>query len=231
MSKTNIKAVIWDLDGTLIHFKIDWLRARREALKILRNHGVPKSLLTARNSILDNVEKAKEYFKSIKLDPEEVISIFKLVESSVNEIEYEAALNATPIDGIKKVLDFVKSRNLKQAIYTFNTTKNAEISLDKVEFLSYFDVIVGRDQVENAKPHPEHLSTICEKLNVNCQETIVIGDTSRDIEGAMNVQANSIALKTKLSNFSNIRVLQKADVLVKEIDVPEKLIKAIKGFL
>ena len=50
-----IKAIVWDLDGTLIHFKIDWLRARREAIRILKIQGVPKHILTVKSSILDNI--------------------------------------------------------------------------------------------------------------------------------------------------------------------------------
>ena len=58
------KAIIWDLDGTLIHFKIDFIRARREAIKILKKYGVPKNILTVKSSILENVSKSREYFQS-----------------------------------------------------------------------------------------------------------------------------------------------------------------------
>ena len=63
MTGTSIKAIIWDLDGTLIHFKIDWVRARREAIKILKQYGVPKHLLTVKSSILENIGLARDYFE------------------------------------------------------------------------------------------------------------------------------------------------------------------------
>lgn len=42
MNEKPIKAIIWDLDGTLIHFKINSVKARRKAIKVLRDYGIPK---------------------------------------------------------------------------------------------------------------------------------------------------------------------------------------------
>lgn len=226
-----IKAIVWDLDGTLIHFNIDWLRARREAIKILKKHGVPKHMLTVKSSILDNIRLARDYFGTTGYDAEETEKIISDVDKVVNEIEYEAALEAKAVNGIEKVLEFIKIKNLKQAIYTFNTYRNAKASLEKIGMLHYFDVIVGRDHVKNAKPHPEHLTTICDKLMVNPSNIIVIGDNHRDIEGALNVGAKSIALKTKLTKLTNLEILEKADRIIEENEIPAKLIHAIEDFL
>ncbi len=231
MTISNIKAIVWDLDGTLIHFNIDWLRARREAIKILKSHGIPKHILTVKSSILDNIRLAREYFDTAGYDAEDTEKIVREVDNVVNEIEYEAALEAKAVKGIENVLKFVRSKNLKQAIYTFNTYKNAKTSLEKIGMLHYFDVIVGRDHVKNAKPHPEHLTTICERLLINSSNIIVIGDNHRDIEGALNVGAKSIALKTKLTKLTNSEILEKANKVIKENEIPIKLIQAIEELL
>ena len=231
MTTSTIKAIVWDLDGTLIHFKIDWLRARRETIKILKKYGVPKHLLTVKSSILDNIRLSREYFGKAGYTNEETEVILKIVDKIVNDIEYEAALEATAVNGIEKVLEFIKDKNLKQAIYTFNTHRNAKVSLEKTGILNYFEVIVGRDHVKNAKPHPEHLTLICDKLNVKPSNIIVIGDNHRDIEGALNVGAKSIALKTKLTKLTNLEILKKADKIIEESEIPAKLIHAIEVLL
>lgn len=231
MNVPPIKAIVWDLDGTLIHFNIDWLRARREAIKILKKHGVPKHILTVKSSILDNIRLAREFFESLGYENKKIENIIQKVDQVVNEIEYEAALEAKAVNGIEKVLEFIKIKNLKQAIYTFNTYRNAKVSLEKIGMLHYFEVIVGRDHVKNAKPHPEHLTTICDKLMVNPSNIIVIGDNHRDIEGALNVGAKSIALKTKLTKLTNLEILEKADRIIEENEIPTKLIHAIEDFL
>ena len=232
MTATQMKAIVWDLDGTLIKFKIDFIRARREAIKILKKYGVPKNILTVKGSILENVSKSREYFKSSKIyGSQKITQIISEVDHEINKIEYEAALKASHIAGIEEVLEFVERKNLKQAIFTFNTHRNAEISLQKVNLMKYFELIVGRDNVENLKPHPDHLLIICKKLKVIPSEIIVIGDSARDIEAALNVGAKSIAIKTKLFNLSKIETFQKADKIIEENDIPVKLITSLKELL
>ena len=229
MQKKNpIKAIVWDLDGTLIHFKIDYLRARKIAIEILKKYGVPKPLLTVRISILENMKFAKEFFEKEGFSKDRINEIIEEVDNEINKIEYEAAINATMINGIDQVLEFAKNKDLKQAIFTFNTKKNAEISLKNVNLLRYFNIILGRDNVTNLKPHPDHLTHICKLLNVKPDEILVIGDNLRDIEAAINVGAQSIATHTKLAK---VETLQMADTIIKENEIPLKLIEEIEKLL
>ena len=232
MTNRTIKAIVYDLDGTIIKFKIDFIRARREAIKILKKYGVPKHILTVKSSILENVSKSREYFKSNNIyESEKITQIISEVDDEINKVEYEAALQASHIDGIEEVLEFVERKDLKQAIFTFNTYRNAEISLQKVNLMKYFELIIGRDNVENLKPHPDHLLIICKKLKVIPSEIIVIGDSSRDIEAALNVGAKSIAIKNKLFNLSKIETFQRANQIIEENDIPLKLIESLKELL
>jgi len=231
MTHTPVKAIIWDLDGTIIHFKIDYIRARRSAIKILKKHGIPKINLTIKKSIFENVGTAKDIFKSMGFNNEKIDNILKKIDREVDNIEREAAKIATMINGIDQVLAFAKRKSLKQAIYTLNTSQNARISLEKVNLLKYFDIIVGRDNVDNPKPHPDHLIFICDKINVDPSEILVIGDTSRDIEGALNAGARSVAIHTKISRITNMEIFRKANKIINEYEIPSALIEAIKEFL
>ncbi|MFX0042246.1 MAG: HAD family hydrolase [Candidatus Hodarchaeota archaeon] len=227
----SIKAIVWDLDGTLIHFKIDYLRARHVAIKILKKYGVPKNLLTVRYSILENVSSARDFFQKEGLSRERINEIIAEVDKEIIEIEHEAAVNAVMINGIDQVLKFAKSKDLKQAIFTFNTRKNARISLEKVSLLGFFELIVGRDNISNLKPHPDHLKFICNELSVEPDEIVVIGDSDRDIEAAINVGAHSIALNTTRSNFHQLETFKKANKIVELNEIPSELIEAIEEFL
>ena len=164
-------------------------------------------------------------------NPQKIVKIIKKINGEVSKIELEAAKIATMINGIDQVLEFARKKNLAQAIYTLNSSKNAKISLDQVKLSHYFDFIIGRDNVKNPKPHPDHLLYLCEKLKAKTSEILVIGDNSRDIEGALNVKARSIAIQTKISRTTNIETLKKADKIIKEEEIPLKLIEAIKEFL
>jgi HAD superfamily hydrolase (TIGR01549 family) len=226
-----IKAIIWDLDGTLIHFKIDYIKARKAAISILTKCGVPKNLLSLKESILENFEVSKEFLKSNNTSTKIIDEIRTELNSKVSEVEYEAALHATKLNGIDEVLKFAQKNQLKQAIYTYNTNSNAKKSLEVVDLLPYFDVIIGRDNVENPKPHEDHILTICDKLKVNPKDCVVIGDTYRDIEGAIKVNAYSIAINTKLPRSFKKNMVQKADFSIKDKEIPEKLIEIIRNLI
>ena len=226
--KKPITAIVWDLDGTIIHFKINSNKARRAAIKTLKSHGIEKKFLSIKKSILDNMNISKEIFEQKGYDSNQISEVFKDIAKKISKIEYKAALKATMIKGIEDVLIFAKDKGLKQAIYTFNKYEHAKISLEKVNLLSYFDVIKGRDNVSNPKPHPDHLLDICDTLAVKSSEIVVIGDNYRDIEGAINVGAHSIAVHTKLAK---IETLKEADEIIKENEIPLKLIKEIEKLL
>ncbi|MHA1804270.1 MAG: HAD family hydrolase [Promethearchaeota archaeon] len=229
--KKPIKAIVWDLDGTLIHFKIDFLRARRNAIELLKKSGVPREILTVKFSILDNIREARLFFEKTKREPEEVSKILKEVDEAVQEVEREAALQAKVIDGMQEVLKFAKAHHLRQAIYTYNTQKNAELSLQIANIIDFFDLIIGRDNVNNPKPHPDHLNLICERLGVSPQEVVVIGDSDRDIQGALELGAHSILILTKISKNWSKDMIDKADFMIQETELPSKLIEAIKSLL
>jgi len=227
----SIKALVWDLDGTLIHFKINSIKARRKAIKILTDYGIPKKELSITLPIFDNIRISKILYNEYGIPENKIEKILKLVNKAVIEVEYEAAIHASLIEGIEEVLDFAKEKNLKQAIFTYNTHDNAVISLETVAIIDYFDVIAGRDDITNLKPHPDHLNYICKLLNIDCNEILVIGDTSKDIEAALNVGAHSIALETRIPTYLSRELFQKAEKIIKQEEIPLQLINAIKNLI
>ena len=231
MSKKPIKAIIWDLDGTLIHFKINSIKARRNAIRILKKYEVPKNVLSIDRSIIENVEVAKKHMNDRGFLEEEVTQILKELNNAVIKVEHEAAIQATLIEGIDEVLEYIKQKSVKQAIFTYNTHENTLISLQSANINQYFKVIAGRDDVINLKPHPDHLKYICDRLGISFDEIIVIGDTGRDIEAAINVGSPSIALNTKIPLFLKRETFNLADRIIEPEEIPTVLIKILEEFL
>ncbi len=226
-----IKGIIWDLDGTLIDFKINSVKARRKAIKVLRDNEVPKDNLSIEKPILENVKISRAIFKELGFSSEKIKGIIKKVNNAVIQVEHEAAIKATLTQGIDQVLEFAKKKKLKQAVFTYNTHNNARISLETVNIFHYFEVIVGRDDTKNLKPHPDHLKHICEKIGVKPDQIVVIGDTGRDIEAALLTNSRSIALNTKIPSFIKRDEFEKADKIIQPDELPNELIKTLEDFL
>lgn len=231
MKAKPIKAIVWDLDGTLIDFKINSIKARRKAIKVLRNYGISKENISSKMPLLEIVKISRESFVKLGISDEEIKEIIKEVNNTVILVEREAAIKATLTDGIIKVLEFAKKKNLKQAVFTYNTHRNAKISLETAEINDYFDVIAGRDDVKNLKPHPDHLKYICERMDINLDEIVVIGDTGRDIEAALLTNSRSIALNTKIPSFIKRESFKEADKIIELKEIPNELIKTLEEFL
>lgn len=230
MSSQNnkIKAIAWDLDGTIVYFNIDFIQARKYTINILKENGINPSDLDIKRSILDNINVGKEKFKEMHFPTKEVKKIFSKIEEAIIQVESQAVENAKKVEGIKKVLKFCNRYGMLQAIYTLNTNLNAKKTLENVNLLKYFDLIIGRDNVSNPKPHSDHLSNICKKFNINNEEILVIGDNPRDIEGANKIGAPSIGI---LTDRHTKKDLKGAKYIVEQKNIAQDLMGAIKTFL
>jgi len=231
MNEKPIKAIIWDLDGTLIDFKINSVKARRKAIKVLRDYGIPKEKLSIEIPILENIKSSRVIFNELGFSSEKIKEIMNEVNNAVIQVEHEAAIKATLTQGIDQVLEFAKKKRLKQAVFTYNTHNNARISLETAGIIHYFEVIAGRDDTKNLKPHPDHLKHICEKIDVKSDQIVVIGDTGRDIEAAINIGSHSIALNTKIPNYLKREFFKKANKIIEPEEIPSKLIETLEQFL
>ena len=85
----------------------------------------------------------------------------------------------------------------KHATLGVVTTKTAKYSIELLEhmgLMSYFDVLVGREDVENPKPHPEPILKALSKLQSDKNRYWMIGDTPMDILAAKAAKIDSVAV-------------------------------------
>ena len=85
----------------------------------------------------------------------------------------------------------------QHAVLGIVTTKTAQYSKELLEhmgLMSYFDVLVGREDVENPKPHPEPILKALSKLQSDKGKYWMIGDTPMDILAAKAANINSVAV-------------------------------------
>ena len=77
------------------------------------------------------------------------------------------------------------------------TTKTAQYSrelLEHMDIMRYFDVLIGRESVENPKPHAEPIHKAIKELDADYASTWMIGDTLLDINSAKNAGIRSVGV-------------------------------------
>lgn len=96
----------------------------------------------------------------------------------------------------------------KFAILGIVTTKTglySRVLMEHFELMDYFEVLIGREDVENPKPHAEPILKALESLDTNNKEIWIIGDTKLDLISAKNAGINSIGV---LSGYDEHAILK-----------------------
>ncbi len=90
--------------------------------------------------------------------------------------------NLKPVIGMKETLERLKERGLLLALATCDVRNQTEEILRILRITGIFDVILSAEEVSHPKPHPQMVLTICERLNIPLDETILVGDTEGDMD-------------------------------------------------
>lgn len=97
----------------------------------------------------------------------------------------------------------LKERNSKTAIVTSKLRYRIEEALQKFDISGLIDYIVGFEDVEEAKPSPEGLLKAIERLSVDKDMVLYIGDSIIDAKTAANASVDFAAITTGTTTRSD----------------------------
>ncbi len=215
-----IKAVIFDLDGTIAAFNLDYKTVRAEVRGYLLNSGVPASLITVNENIFEMLKKTELSMSNAGKSAEAVAEIRMKAMSIAEKYELEAAMGTSLLPGAVKTLKDLRKMGLKIALCTINSLISAEYIVKRYKLSEYFDAVVSRNQVAKFKPNPEHCNAALKTLGVFASETVVVGDSVTDMEAAVEIKATSVGLPTGVSTREQL-VNQGANYIITSItDLP-----------
>ena len=195
----SVKAVVFDIDGTLIHLTIDFKKMRREIIEVFERHGVKKGVLTPTETTLKIVERGVEEMRRMGFSEDEVRETLREVDDVMDRIELEAISKIKPIEGVREAVAELKRLGLKVAILTRGHSTYAEKAMEACRISDLVDVVATRDDVAEAKPRPEALIAVAKKLGVNLDEILVVGDHEIDHMCSRNAGATFIGVLTGYS--------------------------------
>ncbi|MCM3711984.1 pyrophosphatase PpaX [Sporosarcina luteola] len=188
-----ITTLLFDFDGTLL----DTNELIIQTFQTVLNSHYPGKY--EREDILPFLGPTlKETFDSI--DPENSERL--IAEYRTWNIANHDAF-ASEFDGVSETLRQLKSSGYKMAIVSTKRNDMIMKGLRLMEAEDLFDTVVGLDDVQHAKPHPEPLLLAMERLNSTPAETLMIGDNVHDILGGKNagVRTAGVAWSAKGEKF------------------------------
>jgi putative hydrolase of the HAD superfamily len=219
-----IKAIIFDLDNTLIDF-LKWKKmAVSGAITAMRDAGLKISQRKAEKILYELYGKyGIEYQKIFQVFLKEVLGKvdYKILASAIvgyRKVQH-GVMSAYP--KVKSTLIKLKEKGIKLAILTDAPRLRAWLRLAETGLVDFFDYIITYEDSKFKKPHKKPFQLMLRKLKLKPGEILMVGDSlDKDIQGA-----KSLGIKTCYSKYGEV-----SKKITKNIK-PDFTIKAIEELL
>jgi len=197
-----IRAIVFDLDNTLVDFMKMKKRSIEEAIPAMIDAGLPLTYKECDDLISEIYkEQGIEYQQVFDMLLQRVIQRIDYKILSAGIIAYRRAREAAliPYPHVYSTLNKLLKSGIKLGILSDAPTKEAWLRLAQLNFIHTFDEVVTFNDTGERKPHPAPFKAILSKLEVNPEETLMIGDwAERDILGAKNA-----GMKTAFAKYGD----------------------------
>lgn len=187
------KAVIFDLDGTLIDSVPDLARATNALLAA--HHRPSVTDMDVSKMVGDGAAwLIRRAFQKTGEEAGED-DIPALTRQFLDYYEGHEADNTVVYPGVFETLAALQSAGLQLAICSNKPQKPTEGALNGLGLTRYFDVVFGGDQLDGIrKPDPKPLQIVMERLGVQPNAALMVGDNANDVGTARNAGVKVIVV-------------------------------------
>ncbi|MBA0084735.1 MAG: HAD-IA family hydrolase [Acidobacteria bacterium Pan2503] len=203
-----VRALIFDLDGTLIDSKQDLIRSvnamlaemgreklHEDTISGYIGHGAPKLVARA----LGNGAAEKEREQALR---------FFLAHYEAHKLE-----STCPYPGVAEALE--ELREFPMAVLTNKPVRVSRRIVEGLGLEKYFRVVYGGNSFDTKKPDPLGARKILEELGAAAGETLLVGDSEVDVQTARN--AGTLAATVNYGFGTHDRVAYPADVYLERL--------------
>jgi len=175
---TEPRAVIWDVDGTLVdtaelHFAA-WVRLAGEMGRPFSRDDFAATFGRR------NPEIIRFLFRQEFSDAE----VMEIGERKETYYRAAAEQGVQLLPGVRELLDGLHTRGVRQAVGSSAPRGNLDLILKLTDSRPYFDAIVGMEDTQRGKPDPQVFLVAAEKLGVRPRRCVVFEDAVAGVEAA-----------------------------------------------
>jgi HAD superfamily hydrolase (TIGR01509 family) len=216
-----VEAVIFDLDGTLTHFNLDYKALRDEIRVYLMRIGLPSSVLEINESIFEMLNKTEIFLRNNGKSHEAFDNVRTQILAIAEKYEMEAASTTSLLPGAFETLKALNQMKVKIGLCTISGKKAANYILQRFKINAFFKVVVPRDRVKYVKPNPEQFELALKTLGTLPEATIIVGDSLVDMQSAKELNAIAVGLPTGFSTIEQLISYGANYIITSLIDLPE----------
>jgi pyrophosphatase PpaX len=210
----SIKAIIFDMDGTLID-SMDLYHA------ILRDimESLGMELTLSRELLFETLSQGKK-LSDIIFPPDMnnrkgTVERFSTLAMNALKDTFSRC-DVELIDGVIPLFKKLKDRGFRLAIVTSSITEMVVPFLKAKNLHSYLNCVLGRTEVPQLKPLPDPLLKCMEILNVEPRESVYVGDSAVDIQAGKAAGAWTVGVLTGTSDLNRLKA-QGPDVILDSV--------------
>ncbi len=173
------KAVVFDLDGTLVDSAPDLAAAANRLLHDLGRAGLPPEGI--RPMIGDGVARLVERALARGGGLPAGATLEAMTERFLAHYAPIVARSTRPYAAVMETLALLAERRLLLAVCTNKPERLSRALLGELGLLSVFAVIAGGDSAPAKKPDRRHLDFVLARLGVGPREAVMVGDNEHDL--------------------------------------------------
>jgi beta-phosphoglucomutase family hydrolase len=202
---SEIKAVIFDMDGTMVDNDKFHMKAFQKFCKKYDKKLTDEDYIKNYSGRSNNQLMPKVFGKDLSED-----DIKRLAEEKEAIYRKLYAPHIKPIPGLHEFIVKLKKKKIMISIATGSIVENRDFVLEAIGLKGKFPVIVGGEDFKNGKPHPEIFLTTAKKLKTDPNDCLVFEDAPAGIEAAKNAGMKVVGIITS----HKPEELKKADFVI-----------------
>src|SRR5258708_1177805 len=203
----SVRAVLWDMDGTLIDseqfHRISWQEALAKEGIAITHEQFLASFGQRNDSILPQ-------WLGAAATPERIAKVANAKEERYRDLVQSNGM--PPLPGVADWVRRLHEQGWLQAIASSAPRPNIEVVLEALGSAHCFQAIVSAEDVRRGKPDPEVYLAAASRVGASPDKCIVVEDAVAGIEGARNAGMRSIGVS---HNGKHLR----ADIVVQSLDL------------
>ena len=171
----NVKAIIFDFDGTLMDSEAAVLTALK---RTLADFAVPIPEGTPLRQL--SCHRIEDIVAPMGIADADRQRAFV---AAYNDIYRQVfADEARLFRGVRRTLARLQNRGVRMAVATNEVSENLACFLPQLSLVDFFETTICADEVTRSKPHPEMALTVMGRMGMEAAHTLMVGDSFLDIE-------------------------------------------------